>query len=484
MDGTTKDRLEQADLPEVLIADLPLEHVFSDDDVTAESEAAKRKRLVFVGDVHGHLKELQALLDKINFNHRHGDHLVLLGDIVAKGPDSGGVVKLAMEVGASGVRGNHEDKVLLAHKHLQKKKKKPHHKDMRSTSDASSSEVDEPDTAEVTSSKSDHARAVARSLTHKQISWLSSLPICLRVSHLSNITTSLPPWNAHEILVVHAGLVPSVPLEEQDPWAMMNMRTLIYPSHPPKSSSPTTSPSTTDPLIAIPSNTRSGEPWSRAWNRHHNLKVSPEERTVVIYGHDAKAGLQTDLDVVIHPHPAEKHKHKHKHKHRKGHKGHKGKKGKHGKRAENSEDAEATEINIEISNPEVSVNGDGDVEVETEIEIEVEVEENSGNGTASGDPSLPSDKLRRMVLSDHEEEYTEDGEDVTEGEADESEEGGEVDAERKKHKKKGKKQKGIRYAFGLDSGCGHGRQLSALVLEVEEGKGVVHKIEQVECFED
>lgn len=42
------------------------------------------KRLVIVGDVHGCKKELEKLLEKVNF--REGkDHLVLTGDIIAKG---------------------------------------------------------------------------------------------------------------------------------------------------------------------------------------------------------------------------------------------------------------------------------------------------------------------------------------------------------------------------------------------------------------
>lgn len=42
------------------------------------------KRLVVVGDVHGCLEELKALLDKVGFKEEQ-DHLVLTGDIVAKG---------------------------------------------------------------------------------------------------------------------------------------------------------------------------------------------------------------------------------------------------------------------------------------------------------------------------------------------------------------------------------------------------------------
>lgn len=57
---------------------------------------------------------------------------------------------------------------------------------------------------------------------------------------------------------------------------------------------------------------------------------------------------------------------------------------------------------------------------------------------------------------------------------------------KKDKKKKQKKEKGHRYAYGLDTGCGHGRQLTALVIEAvageEAGRGAIrHRIEQVDC---
>lgn len=42
------------------------------------------QRLVFVGDVHGCREELEHLLKKVDFNHKH-DHLVLTGDMISKG---------------------------------------------------------------------------------------------------------------------------------------------------------------------------------------------------------------------------------------------------------------------------------------------------------------------------------------------------------------------------------------------------------------
>jgi serine/threonine protein phosphatase 1 len=57
-----------------------------------------------VGDVHGCLGALDALLAQL------GDvPLFHLGDLVDRGPDSRGVVQRMIDVGARGVRGNHEE---------------------------------------------------------------------------------------------------------------------------------------------------------------------------------------------------------------------------------------------------------------------------------------------------------------------------------------------------------------------------------------
>ena len=69
------------------------------------------RRLIFIGDIHGCKRELLALLEKASYR-RETDHIVSVGDVVNKGPDSEGVLDFLMNEGASCVRGNHEDKVL------------------------------------------------------------------------------------------------------------------------------------------------------------------------------------------------------------------------------------------------------------------------------------------------------------------------------------------------------------------------------------
>jgi serine/threonine protein phosphatase 1 len=66
------------------------------------------KRTIIIGDIHGMLDELRALLKGIDV--RDTDRIVCVGDLVHKGPDSVGVVKLMRSLGAELVEGNHDGK--------------------------------------------------------------------------------------------------------------------------------------------------------------------------------------------------------------------------------------------------------------------------------------------------------------------------------------------------------------------------------------
>lgn len=70
-------------------------------------------RTLIVGDIHGMILELRTLLQQVGFSK--SDRLVLVGDLVDKGPDSAGVVRHLRELRESGhdvilVQGNHEEK--------------------------------------------------------------------------------------------------------------------------------------------------------------------------------------------------------------------------------------------------------------------------------------------------------------------------------------------------------------------------------------
>jgi len=141
-------------------------------------------RTIFVGDVHGCLRELEDLLDACAY--AAGERVILAGDLVAKGPDSAGVLRLFERLRALGVRGNHDHAVLRWR-------------------DAVRSGVF-PDRV------TQHL-AVAQKLTSQDWAVLERLPLYL-------------PVPDHNTIVVHGGLVPGLPLERQEQDMLLNMRTL------------------------------------------------------------------------------------------------------------------------------------------------------------------------------------------------------------------------------------------------------------------
>lgn len=147
-------------------------------------------RTIIVGDVHGCRAELLALLDAVHFSRR--DRLVLVGDIVARGPDSLGVLTLARRMRAQVVRGNHEDRILrwrtLRSAHARGKGKRP--KPLGAIHEE-----------------------VARALRPADWSFLEKTPLSLELPR-------------HGVRVVHAGVLPGVPFEEQDRRTLMHIRTV------------------------------------------------------------------------------------------------------------------------------------------------------------------------------------------------------------------------------------------------------------------
>jgi hypothetical protein len=183
---------------------------------------------IVVGDVHGCLDELRRLLAKCGF--RRGDRLVLAGDLVAKGPDSQGVVQLAREEGAIAVLGNHDDHVLRARA-------------------VARGEVPAP----AKGVRAEHQR-VADALGDADWAYLQALPPYLRLG---------PEGEGDaDTVVLHAGAVPGVAIEEQRREHLITMRSIDDQGQPTKRIE--------------------GRPWAKVW-------PGPER---IIFGHDAVRGLQ------------------------------------------------------------------------------------------------------------------------------------------------------------------------------------------------
>jgi len=151
-------------------------------------------RTIIIGDVHGCASELESLLDAVAFGS--GDRLVFVGDLVARGPDSLGVLDIARKTGALVVRGNHEQKLLDWH-------------------DSREQWIRGASASKVPLGKMH--RDLAREL--RPIDW--SL---LRSTKLS---LDLPE---HGVRVVHAGVDPDVPFELQDPDTLLRIRTVLDPA--------------------------------------------------------------------------------------------------------------------------------------------------------------------------------------------------------------------------------------------------------------
>jgi hypothetical protein len=178
-------------------------------------------RTLFVGDVHGCATELEELLDRLAVGS--ADALFFVGDLVARGPDSGRVVRCARRMGARSVLGNHDARVVGGWRARERGKRGP-------------------------PLGPDHERVLAE-LEAEDLAWLAALPHWLDVA-------------AHGVTIVHAGVLPGVPIEQQPPDLLLRLRSIAADGS-----------ALTD---------GSGTLWGA-------LYVGPPH---VVFGHHARAGLQ------------------------------------------------------------------------------------------------------------------------------------------------------------------------------------------------
>jgi bis(5'-nucleosyl)-tetraphosphatase (symmetrical) len=186
------------------------------------------KRFIVIGDIHGCFDELLELLDLVSFD-RKKDIVCLVGDLVNKGPKSSEVVSFARKNGFLSVRGNHDEACLVAI--------------------AKGKEIRDP-------SKIPERYQWLASLTEEDVQYLETLPYSISIPELGCI-------------IVHAGMVPNVPLQEQDEFSLVTMRSLRECS--------------SGGWIGSDSDTHPDDlPWAPMW-------AGPAH---AYFGHDAKKGLQ------------------------------------------------------------------------------------------------------------------------------------------------------------------------------------------------
>jgi hypothetical protein len=159
------------------------------------------RRTIIVGDVHGCIEELIALLDAVQLGKR--DRVISVGDLVGKGPRGADVVRFFRERGYDAVLGNHDHKLLAWAR----------------------GDADKPLPAA-------HQRDADR-MRGEDWKWLRARPLFLELRRLRTI-------------VVHGGLVPGVALSEQREIDLMNLRSITADGRPSKRAD-------------------DGKPWAQLW---------------------------------------------------------------------------------------------------------------------------------------------------------------------------------------------------------------------------
>jgi len=137
----------------------------------------KTERTILIGDIHGCIEEFEELLKVANYKSGV-DRLILLGDLVDRGPDSVGVLRKAQEMKIECVRGNHDHKIL---KWFNNNKK--HYQN--------------------------HGQQYYQNLTDDDIEYIFKMPVYIKLENA---------------IAVHAGLKPGIPVEKQRADDLMHLR--------------------------------------------------------------------------------------------------------------------------------------------------------------------------------------------------------------------------------------------------------------------
>jgi bis(5'-nucleosyl)-tetraphosphatase (symmetrical) len=198
----------------------------------------RRSRRIFVGDVQGCCEELRRLLDRLRFDPAE-DELHGVGDLVNRGPDSAGVLRLMREVSAGGVLGNHDLHLLrVAAGRITEK-----------PSDTIADVLTAPDREEL-------------------LAWLAARPLIRTWPDVILVHAGLhPKWRDPEVALAGRG-----PLD-RDPYVefVTHVRYCTPEGSRPRSDRPAPGP----PFA----------PW------FHFHPASPSERRIVVFGHWSARGL-------------------------------------------------------------------------------------------------------------------------------------------------------------------------------------------------
>mmetsp|Transcript_465 Transcript_465/g.649 ORF Transcript_465/g.649 Transcript_465/m.649 type:complete len:494 (-) Transcript_465:131-1612(-) len=293
------------------------------------------KNIFIIGDVHGCLDELKELVNQARTEHNNNHPfkcIILVGDLCNKGPKSAEVIQFVKSQKYwYTVRGNHDDSALaaaLGDKTKMNRKtyewvKRSDEEQMRidnnidkqslKVSDASRSTINHMCTA-INEGKRDCETKNTSPLSDEDIEWLANLPYTISIpkyfwidpdlNNDSNKNKEQGTKQQHEdVIVVHAGLIPGIQLEEQEIRTMCTIRDVISAPLETNSDSNVIDVSLESSLKKLkfsyyvkPSNLDNSngaaegniQSWASAW-------VGPQ---LVIFGHDAKRGLQFEKNAI------------------------------------------------------------------------------------------------------------------------------------------------------------------------------------------
>lgn len=154
------------------------------------------KRTLIIGDVHGCDKELSRLLKEVQADPKE-DRILFIGDLINKGPSSRGVWELFREMKGQSIIGNHELSLL----------------------------------------------ELVQGKFHKHSKYFEQLQKDFGrfFTDFVQDVSNWPLWfEDHELMLVHAGLVPGLHPDQTDPWVLTTIRTwdgegedLKNPKNPP-----------------------------------------------------------------------------------------------------------------------------------------------------------------------------------------------------------------------------------------------------------
>ncbi len=144
--------------------------------VLTEEDIGDRELLI-VGDVHGCCNEVKEMMDTNNIT-KENTCVIFVGDLINKGPNSIGVIDYVMENDWYSVRGNH-DEISMSEYFLKTKARESY--------------------------------GWVTELQQGQVDWLSELPYAIHIP-------------TRQIIVAHAGLLPGLPLEKQEPDVFLHIR--------------------------------------------------------------------------------------------------------------------------------------------------------------------------------------------------------------------------------------------------------------------